>query len=596
MSFLLKRIFSFLLAGGLVFLFSCKSAETPTKPNILLILTDDQGYGDLGIHGNEWVKTPNLDQLARESARFERFYVSPLCAPTRASLLTGRYHLRTGVVSVSNGLETMDSEEYTLAELLLDQGYSTGIFGKWHNGQHHPNHPLSQGFEEFTGFAAGHWSNYFDTHLEKNGEELPFEGYLPDILTNETMDFITENKEHPFFAYMSINTPHSPHQVPDKYFLPYKEAGLDDELASIYGMVSNVDENVGRVLDLLEELDLTENTLVIFLTDNGPNGQRFNVGMKGIKGSVHEGGVRVPSFWKWPGKITPGLISSPAAHIDIFPTIVDFLGVENTGQKTLDGISLVPLFEGKEISSRAIYTHVAQLDKVLKDRPGALRKDSLLLSLLTSSLELYDLKNDPEQKKNLAISYPALVSSMESDYKNWWQQISSDISMTRRIPISKISDQIILPAYESQLFGELSFFEGHGWAQDWVKNWKKESDSLSWSLDVLDAGVYEVWIEYTAHQSQIGATLILQTSNSILSKALDEPFEPGRIASTDRVPRKEAPEQTWKKTLLGKITLNSGEDKLTLSAIHINPEGVGELYSLRLIPTEKNKNDSKSLK
>lgn len=581
------RLFSFFLIGGFVFLYSCKQSEKPSRPNILLILTDDQGYGDLGIHGNDLVKTPNLDRLAGESARFDRFYVSPLCAPTRASLLTGRYHLRTGVVSVSNGLETMNSEEYTLAELLLDQGYRTGIFGKWHNGQHHPNHPLSQGFEVFTGFSAGHWSNYFDTHLEKNGEELPFEGYLPDILTDEAMNFIRKNKEQPFFAYLSLNTPHSPHQVPDEYFLPYKEAGLDDELASIYAMVSNADENIGRVLDLLEELGLEENTLVIFLTDNGPNGQRFNDGMKGIKGSVHEGGVRVPSFWRWPGKIAPGIIPTPAAHIDVLPTIADFLGVEDMSQKTVDGVSLVPLFEGKKIESRAIYTHVAQLDKVLKDQPGAIRKDSLLLSLLPSGVELYDLKNDPEQKTNLAISYPTLVSSLESEYQNWWNQVSSDISMTRRIPISKRSGQIFLPAYESQLFGELAFFEGHGWAQDWVKNWKKESDSLTWSLEVFDPGVYEVWMEYTALESQIGATLLLKTSNSVLSKILDEPFEPGIIASPDRIPRKEAPEQTWNKTLLGKIALNSGEENLTLSAKQIKPEGVGELFSLRLIPLKK---------
>lgn len=580
------KLFSLFLIGGSVFLFSCKQPEKPSKPNILLILTDDQGYGDLGIHGNELVKTPNLNRLAGESARFDRFYVSPLCAPTRASLLTGRYHLRTGVVSVSNGLETMNSEEYTLAELLLDQGYRTGIFGKWHNGQHHPNHPLSQGFEVFTGFSAGHWSNYFDTYLEKNGEELPFEGYLPDILTDEAMNFIRKNKEQPFFAYLSLNTPHSPHQVSDEYFLPFKEAGLDDELAAIYAMVSNADENIGRVLDLLEELGLEENTLVIFLTDNGPNGQRFNDGMKGIKGSVHEGGVRVPSFWRWPGKIAPGIIPTPAAHIDVLPTIADFLGVGGLSQKTLDGVSLVPLFEGKKIESRAIYTHVAQLDKVLKDQPGAIRKDSLLLSLLPSGLELYDLKNDPEQKTNLAISYPSLASSLESEYQNWWKQVSSDVSMTRRIPISKRSGQIFLPAYESRLFGELFFFEGHGWAQDWVKNWKKETDSLTWSLEVIDPGVYEVWMEYSAQESQIGATLILKTSDSVLSKILDDPFEPRIIASPDRIPRKEAPEQTWNKTLLGKITLNSGEEHLTLSAKQIKPEGVGELFSLRLIPIE----------
>ncbi|TNF40291.1 MAG: hypothetical protein EP311_09220, partial [Cytophagales bacterium] len=181
-------------------LVSCEAKKPDSPPNLILIMTDDQGFGDLAFHGNAWVKTPNLDQLAGESARFDRFYVSPLCAPTRASLLTGRYHLRTGVVSVSNGLETMNAEEYTLAELFRDNGYRTGIFGKWHNGQHYPNHPLAQGFEEFTGFSAGHWSNYFNTHLEKNGEKKVFEGYLPDVLTDEALDFIRKNKDQPFFT------------------------------------------------------------------------------------------------------------------------------------------------------------------------------------------------------------------------------------------------------------------------------------------------------------------------------------------------------------------------------------------------------------
>ena len=189
-----------------ILVIACKEKEPERKPNVILILTDDQGYGDLGIHGNEWVETPNLDRFANESARFDRFYVSPLCAPTRASLLTGRYHLRTGVVSVSNGLETMDADEYTLAEYLKDQGYRTGIFGKWHNGQHYPNHPLAQGFEEFTGFTAGHWSNYFNTHLEINGVEQEFEGYLPDVLTEDAMDFIRRNKDNRFFAYLRIQT------------------------------------------------------------------------------------------------------------------------------------------------------------------------------------------------------------------------------------------------------------------------------------------------------------------------------------------------------------------------------------------------------
>lgn len=581
------RFPSSLILLGFLLLFSFTQKEKPSKPNVLIILTDDQGYGDLGIHGNTVVKTPNLDRLGMESARLDRFYVSPLCAPTRASLLTGRYHLRTGVVSVSKGLETMNTEEYTLAEFLQDQGYRTGIFGKWHNGQHHPNHPLSQGFEEFIGFSAGHWSNYFNTHLEKNGQIQSYQGYLPDILTNEAIEFIRKNKNQPFFTYLSLNTPHSPHQVPDEFFQAYKQLGLDDELASIYGMVSNVDKNVGRLLDLLKELRLEENTLVIFLTDNGPNGQRYNAGMKGVKGSVHEGGVRVPSFWRWPGKISPRIITAPAAHIDVFPTISDFLGKSGKGQFAWDGISLRSFFEGGKIQPRSLFTHVAQLDKELKDRPGAIRKDSLLLALLPSGLELYNLKNDPQQKTNLSSTNPHLVTSLEKEYQAWLKEVTSELEMERKIPVSRKGTQVILPTYEGQLHGGLTFFEGHGWAQDWVTNWKKESDSLSWSLEVLDPGWYEVWVDYTASPSQIGAKLQLKTSHSELTNNLSIPFTPTQIPSPDRVPRKEAPEQTWNSLYLGKTVLKIGDEKLTLSATKIKSEGIGELFAIRLIPSEK---------
>lgn len=583
----MSRFYSFLILGGLLFLFSCKKQTTPERPNILIILTDDQGYGDLSIHGNQWLQTPHLDRLAKESARFDRFYVSPLCAPTRASLLTGRYHLRTGVVSVSKGLETMNAAEYTLAELLLDQGYRTGIFGKWHNGQHHPNHPLSQGFEEFTGFSAGHWSNYFDPKLEKNGQNVRFEGYLPDILTNEAMDFIRKDDSKPFFAYVSLNTPHSPHQVPDRYFQKFKEMGLDDELASVYGMVSNLDENVGRMMNLLEELELDENTLVVFLTDNGPNGKRFNGAMKGIKGSVHEGGIRVPSFWRWLGKISPRIISTPAAHIDVLPTISDFLGLDPSSTAERDGVSLVPLMNGQSIESRAIFTHVAQLDSVLKDRPGAIRKDSFLLALLPTGLELYDLKNDPEQLTDLSLVLPSVVNSLSEDYQNWWKTVSSGINMSRKIPVSSRFSEVVLYGYESRLYGELAFFEGHGWAQDWVKNWKKESDSLVWALEVIDPGVYEVWLEYTADQSQVGSTILLKTTQSTLTSMLSVPFNPSVISSPDRLLRKEAPEQTWGKIRLGEVTLRQGQDRFVLSAKDIKPAGAFELFSLRLIPSKK---------
>jgi arylsulfatase A-like enzyme len=581
--------FLFLLLSTLTI--SCLQKEQQRKPNVILILTDDQGYGDLGVHQNPIIKTPVLDRLASESAQFDRFYVSPLCAPTRASLLTGRYHLSTGTVSVSNGLETMDAEEYTLGELFQDNGYRTGIFGKWHNGQHYPHHPLAQGFDEFTGFLAGHWSNYFDTELEKDGIRQTIPGYLPDVFTDETLAFIEENQERSFFAYLALNTPHSPHQVPDEYFSPYKDAGLTDELAAVYGMVSNIDYNIGRVLEKLESLDLDENTLVIFLTDNGPNGKRFNGSMKGVKGSVHEGGVRVPSFWRWPGKIIPRLITTPAAHIDIFPTLADLLTLKVNGERSIDGISVAASLKGEtQQISRAIFTHVAQPQSELSPLPGAIRKDSMLLTLLPSGVELYDLKNDPDQTENLALQSPELTEKLTEEYQLWWQKVAPQNLADRPIPISKQSPEIFLAAYEARFNGEIRFFEGHGWAQDWLTNWKNDSDSIYWKLNVLDPGVFEVFMEYSARQDQVGAKLRLTDGLTNLEWMLSEAFLPNSIPSPDRVTRKEAPEQTWKLLSLGKITLNQGQQTLRITAQDIHLAGLGDIYSIRLRPIKEGQN------
>jgi arylsulfatase A len=583
-NFLLRSSFYSLL----IFFFACEAKSPEKKPNVILILTDDQGYGDLGIHGNADINTPVLDQLGRESARFDQFYVSPLCAPTRASILTGRYHLRTGTISVSNGLEVMDASEYTLAELFKDNGYSTGIFGKWHNGQHYPNHPLAQGFDEFTGFLAGHWSNYFDTQLEKDKKTQRVEGYLPDILTDEAIAFIEKNQSKPFFTYLPYNTPHSPHQVPEEYFDPYKKKGLSDELAAIYGMVSNIDSNIGRLLAKVRELGLEENTLVIFLTDNGPNGNRYNAEMKGIKGSVHEGGVRVPSFWKWPEKISPGLREIPGSHIDILPTLVDLLGLEFVEKKKLDGVSLAPTLRGEDQKiNRAIFSQVAFPQQEITAEPGAIRKDSMLLVLLKEGLELYDLENDPNQTQNLAESQPEITAELKAAYMTWWQEVSSDINLNRPIPISNQAPQILLAGYEAIFSGGIKFYEGHGWAQDWLTNWKGLDDRISWDLNVIDPGSYEVILEYSVNKDQIGTELILQHSGEEITVQITEAFEGELIPSPDRIPRKEAPEKTWKQISIGKIDLNAGNTRLDLFAKNISPEGVGELYSLRLIPAKE---------
>ena len=293
-------------AGVLLACCSVMAAEEARRPNVLLIMTDDQGWGDLRVHGNEKIDTPTLDALASAGVQFDRFYVSPVCAPTRASLLTGRYHMRTGVTGVTRGQETMRAEEVTIAEVLKTAGYSTGCFGKWHSGAHYPHHPNGQGFDEFFGFCGGHWNNYFDTRLERNGRAVQTSGYITDVITEAAIGFIEQHRSEPFFCYVPYNAPHGPFQVPDQYFDKYIARGLDAKTATVYGMCENIDHNVDRLMGTLETNGLTRDTIVIFLTDNGPNGARFNGGMRGTKGSAHEGGCRVPLFIRWPDRLSAG--------------------------------------------------------------------------------------------------------------------------------------------------------------------------------------------------------------------------------------------------------------------------------------------------
>ncbi|MCZ6632741.1 MAG: sulfatase-like hydrolase/transferase, partial [bacterium] len=288
-----------------------------TKPKFLILLTDDQGWGDLSLHGNTNLDTPNIDSLARDGALFDRFFVCPVCAPTRAEFLTGRYHLRGGVRGVSTGEERLNPDEKTIGDTFKSAGYATGAFGKWHNGTQHPYHPNARGFDEFYGFCSGHWGHYFDPILEHNGEIVRGKGYIADDFTDHAMAFIEQNKDRPFFCYVPYNIPHSPFQVPDRFFEKFKDHPIDmrdrdpdsediNRTRAALAMCENVDWNVGRLLAKLDDLNLSDNTVVIYFSDNGPNGPRWNGGMKGRKGSTDEGGVRVPFLIRWPGHIQPG--------------------------------------------------------------------------------------------------------------------------------------------------------------------------------------------------------------------------------------------------------------------------------------------------
>ncbi len=558
-------------------------------PNVVLILSDDQGWGDLSLHGNRWLETPHLDRLAKSGKEFTHCYVSPLCAPSRASILTGRYHLNTGVLSVSKGLETMDTEETTLGELFKTNGYKTGIFGKWHNGQHYPNRPNDQGFDEFLGFCAGHLSNYFNATLEQNNKEVKTKGYITDVLTNAALSFMSKNKDAPFFCYIPFNAPHSPHQVPDRYFNKYKAKGLEDELASIYGMVDNMDENVGRILAYLKNNHLEENTIVLFLSDNGPNGVRYNGVMKGIKGSVHEGGVRVPFFISWNKHIKAGqTVATPIAHIDIYPTLLNLCKLKPIAGRPIAGTNLAPMILDDSVSfneNRPIYTHVNFMEVPTEMYAGGFRNRNYRFVYEKDKPQLYDLLLDPGEKTDLALSKNELLNQFFNDYKTWFTSAATGMNYDRPIVVSKRG--VELPTYEATLSSGIKFKEGHGWAHDWVEKWSTTSDSLYWEIDCIDPGKYILEIEYLCKKADVGSRIVCSIGKECKEVVIDKAFYSSQIPSPDRVPRKEAYEmRAWGRLKVGTFNIAKGKQFVKLSALKVANENVAELNLIRLARAE----------
>lgn len=541
-------------------------ASQQKPPNILLIMSDDQGWGDLHLHGNKDIDTPVLDALGKESVRFDRFFVSPVCAPTRASLLTGRDYLRTNTFAVTGRGVAMRSEEVTIAEILKAAGYRTGIFGKWHNGEQYPNHPIGQGFDEFLGFCGGHWNRYFDPTLEQNGKKKEYKGYITDVLTDAAIDFMDKNQEAPFFCYVPYNVPHAPFQVADHYFEKYKEMGYDDKTAAVYGMVENMDENIGRILKFLEERQLAENTIVVFLTDNGPNGHRYNGDMKGIKASVDEGGVRVPLFIRYPEKLPKdSVVTQNAAHIDLLPTLVELAGLSVPDTLALDGKSLLPLLQGKstEWPDRNLFTHYS--GKEVTIQPGGIRTDNYRLVLpRDGNAQLYDMIQDPGQQNNIANQFPHLVDSLVNTYHNWCESVTKNLE-TLPIPVGfQQSPATILPAHEASLAGNLYFQFKDGYTNDWVTNWSSSNDTISWPIEVVQAGEYDVFMEYASTSPEAGATIVTEIGQQTLKKKIETPFPLEIISVPNHTPPGNHVDAHWNKVLLGHIKLETGQYLLQL--------------------------------
>ncbi|MFH1266131.1 MAG: arylsulfatase [Planctomycetota bacterium] len=424
------------------------------RPNVILVLTDDQGYGDLSCHGNPVLKTPYLDKLHAESVRFTDFHVAPMCAPTRGELLTGRDAIDNGAYCVCSGRTFIRRGIPTMAEVFAQSGYQTGIFGKWHLGDNYPHRPGDRGFRE----AVYHmgwgitstpefWNNdYFDDTFRHNGQLREYPGYCTDVWFAEARRWISacREKNEPFFAYISTNAPHGPFWVPAEYREPYKH--LDRDTAGFFGMIANIDENMARLDAMLAETGLRENTILLFITDNGGTGgiKVYNAGMRGAKASLYEGGHRVPCFLRWPGgSLRPaGDVDALTHGQDLLPTLIDLCGLKSpqTQNDRFDGTSLAGLLGGQpqpELTDRML---VVQYGGLRKAQPQPWDSTVMLSQWrLVKGEELYDVKADPGQQSDVAADHPDLVRKLRDHYQNWWADLQP--ALGQYVPISLGADQ-----------------------------------------------------------------------------------------------------------------------------------------------------------
>jgi len=559
------------------------------RPNIVVILADDQGWGDLSHHGNTNLATPHLDSLAERGASFERFFVQPVCAPTRAEFLTGRFFSRTGVRGVSTGAERMNPDERTLAEVLRDGGYATGIFGKWHNGSQAPYHPNSQGFDEFYGFTSGHWGDYFDPLLERNGELVRGEGYIADDFTDKAIEWIGAEREQPFFCYIAHCTPHSPMQISDRWFDKFegKEMEMKHWEPSPKGpvfeqaalaMVENLDWNVGRVLERLDELGIADDTIVVYFTDNGPNGYRWNGGMKGRKASVHEGGVRSPLFVRWPAKLGAGTVVEPiAGAVDLLPTLAAAAGVEVGAAKPLDGRDLMPLLLGQEVawSERFLIQMFRKRLAVRSERLRWVRGDGL-----------YDVVADPRQERDLSGENPELLRRMQDFAERYLEEVADGIGEDRRPFAVGGAEVTWLPARDANFSGGVKR-SASAPNCSFLTGWSKPEDRILWRVEVLETGTYEVILHATNPESSVGATIDLRLGEAAasvrLEEAFDPPLPPRKFDRTD-LTKIESLVKDFRPISMGTLELEAGvAGALVLSAREIPGETVADVRWLQLV-------------
>lgn len=442
-----SRVLPLLLTGALLV-----ARGAAVQPNVILVMTDDQGYGDLSCHGNPILKTPNIDLLHSQSVRMTDYHVSPTCAPTRGALLTGRYSNRIGVWHTINGRSILREGEVVIAEPFAKAGYATAMFGKWHLGDNFSSRAEDHGFQEVLRHGGGgvgqtpdFWDNaYFDGTYIHNGKPEPAKGFCTDVFFDAAMAFIrTQAKaKKPFLVYLATNAPHGPMHAPEEFAAPY--VGLGKHVANFFGMIANIDANMGRLMRLVDAEGLANNTILIFTTDNGTSsGDRvFNAGMRGMKGSEYEGGHRVPFFIRWPGGNIGGGrdVSQLAAHVDVCPTLMQLCGIPAPAKVTFDGTSIAPLLRGGEggpAPGRILITDSQRVHTPIKWKQSSVMSGQWRL---INGQALYDIRSDPGQQKDIAAQNAAIVERLKAAYELQWAGLQPTFANAQPIVLGNDAD------------------------------------------------------------------------------------------------------------------------------------------------------------
>jgi len=587
-----SAVFGFLLCLPAV---NALSADQPTRqPNVLLIMTDDQGYGDLGCHGNPVLKTPELDRIYRQSVRLTNFHVDPTCSPTRAALMTGRYSTRTGVWHTVMGRHMPRRGEVMMPAVFADSGYRTAIFGKWHLGDNFPFRPQDRGFHEVLVHGGGgvgqipdFWGNdYFDDTYFRNDSPKKFDGYCTDVFFRAATEFITANKERPFFVYLTTNAPHGPYRVPDRYSNPYDSlVGRDAELAKFYGMIANIDENMGRLLGRLDELGLSGNTIVIFMTDNGTSRgatftdyrgnegkivSGFNAGMRGRKGSPYEGGHRVPCFIRWPAAgITGGRdVSRLTAHLDLLPTLIELCGLKRPDGLKFDGVNIAPLLRGNtdDGTDRTLFAHHQELPRPEKHRFGCVMNENWRLVVRNDfedkpKFELFDFAADPAQHTDVKDRHAHVAQRLRTAYENWWNEIAQEFDNDARIVVGD----------DRQNPTHLTCFEWHGSRRWWQRSIRAGIDDNGvWAIDVAREGKFQITLRRWPAESGAAITAALNGGNAI--SAIKAKIKIGDLEATQDIPDGAAEVEFC-------VRLKRGPAQLKTWLIGENAKSIGAYYA-----------------